>query len=861
MAILVSPGTSITVSDESLNVGAGPGTVPLIFIATAQNKTDPTGLSIARGTRKEYAGKIFEITSQRDLLSTFGTPAFYGVGGNSINGYPLNEYGLLAAYSYLGIANLCRVVRADIDTSELIASSVEPTGPAEVGTYWFDESASNYGLFIRTGTSPNEQWTAVAPKFVYNFHVGVTNMPDPTDGVAGDFAVLFQRANGTLSYWRKFGGTWVQLGAPGEEVIIQSVWPNLLPAPPTSPVTQKYWIKTSSIALGANLALRRMDATSASFLQVEAPILPTDADADTYYIAEPKGSRGQIYIQPMVSGVSTTINTLQFKQHVGSPGAWAPMGVVIGSSSMPTTGPENGRMWFNALVGLDSNGNSSVDMMYADGTGAWQNVAVPGFTGRPVPAGAPVLYTQPADPRDNVVTPTLVAGDIWLQTDRDDYPAIFRWVSTSPTSGMWVPIINSDQTSANGIIFADARSNPMYHSTSYAGVNNNGGTNPDLDPDAPNADDYPRGMLMWNTRYSTNNVKQWVSPYEHKGMVADPDDTNLGSTGRWVTISGNNPGGVPYMGVHAQHVVVTRAISEAIGDNEEVRAEDIYYNLIAAPGYPEAIAPMLALNDDIKNVAFVIGDAPFTLSPIGTSLHDWATNSNNAYNNGVDGLVSSSPYFAVYYPSCGLANNTDGTDVVVPSSHMALRTFAYNDQVAYPWFAPAGLQRGVITNASSIGYVAPTGQYVTVNLNEGQRDTLYQNGVNPIRKIPQGGITIFGQKTRQSFASARDRINVVRLENYLRYQYDKLAQPFLFQPNDPITRRSIKAAFDKMMEELITLRGIYDFLVVVDESNNTPARIDRNELWVDVIIQPAKSIEFIYIPIRMVNTGSNMTAV
>ena len=850
MAILVSPGTSITVSDETLNIGAGPGTVPLIFIATAQNKTDPTGLSIAPGTLKSVAGKVFAITSQRDLLSTFGTPAFYSVGGTSVNGYPLNEYGLLAAYSYLGISNLCRVVRADLDTSELTATSAEPTSPADVGTYWFDESASAYGLFIRSGTFPNELWTSVKPKFVYNFNTGTVNAPNPVDGVAGDFAVVFQTANSTLSYWRKFGGTWVQLGTPGEEVIIQSVWPDL------SLVTDKYWVKTSSIALGADLALRRMDATAAAFVQVEAPILPTDADADIYYISEPLKSSGQIYIQPVVTGPSTTINSLQFKKHVGVPGAWTPMGIIVGSATMPTRGPANGRMWFNALVGLDSGGFSSVDLMYADGTGAWQNVTLPGFTALPTPAGAPVLFTQPADPRDNVVPPALSYGDIWVQTDREDYPVIYRWSGAD-----WRLVNNADQTTPNGIIFADARSNPMYHATTSTGKYNNGGTNPDLDFDAPNADLYPRGLLLWNTRYSTNNVKQWAHPYESGGMVADPDDTNGGSVGRWVTVSGNNPGGIPYMGVHAQHAVVTRAINEAIGDNDEIRSEDLYYNLIAAPGYPEAIAPMLSLNDDIKNVAFVVGDAPFTLSPTGTSLHSWATNRKLAYGDGVDGLVSASPYFAVYYPSCALANNTDGTSVVVPSSHMALRTIAYSDQVSYPWFAPAGLQRGVVTNASAIGYVGQTGQFTSVSLNEGQRDTLYQNGINPIRLMPQGGITIFGQKTRQSFASARDRINVVRLENYLRYQFDKLAQPFLFQPNDSITRRAVKAAFDKMMEELITLRGIYDFLVVVDESNNTPARIDRNELWVDVAIQPAKSIEFIYIPIRMVNTGSNLTTV
>ena len=154
MAVLVSPGVSISVIDQSINVGAGPGTVPLIFIATQQDKLDPTGTNlIAPGTTKANAGKVWSITSQRDLVSTFGDPVFYSVSGTSLNGYPLNEYGLLASYSYLGISNLCRVVRADIDLAQLEATPIEPTSPAAIGTYWLDESAtgSAYGLFTHPG--------------------------------------------------------------------------------------------------------------------------------------------------------------------------------------------------------------------------------------------------------------------------------------------------------------------------------------------------------------------------------------------------------------------------------------------------------------------------------------------------------------------------------------------------------------------------------------------------------------------------------------------------------------------------------------------------------------------------------------
>jgi hypothetical protein len=312
------------------------------------------------------------------------------------------------------------------------------------------------------------------------------------------------------------------------------------------------------------------------------------------------------------------------------------------------------------------------------------------------------------------------------------------------------------------------------------------------------------------------------------------------------------------MGAEAQRIVVVQAIQASIQSDEDIRAEDLYFNLIAAPGFVEAIDEMLVLNEDRKETAFVVGDTPFTLAANGTELQNWATDQASAFDNGADGLVSASKYFAAWYPS-GLSTNVDGTDVVVPPSHMALRTIAYNDQVAYPWFAPAGLQRGIVNNASAVGYVNSAGQFVSVKLNEGQRDILYQNGINPIRVMPQGGIVVYGQKTRQPYASATDRINVVRLENYLRYQLNDLAQPFLFQPNDTTTRKSVLAAFNSFLSELITLRGLYDFLVVCDKSNNTPARIDRNELWVDIAVQPVKAIEFIYIPIRIKNTGSSLS--
>ena len=117
--------------------------------------------------------------------------------------------------------------------------------------------------------------------------------------------------------------------------------------------------------------------------------------------------------------------------------------------------------------------------------------------------------------------------------------------------------------------------------------------------------------------------------------------------------------------------------------------------------------------------------------------------------------------------------------MVVPPSHIAMRTIAFNDQVAFPWFAPAGFTRGLVDNSTSVGYITPEEEFQAVTLSEGQRDTLYSNKINPIAFIPNRGLVVFGQKTLSPVASALDRINVARLIVYLRYQLDNLAKPFL----------------------------------------------------------------------------------
>jgi hypothetical protein len=324
---------------------------------------------------------------------------------------------------------------------------------------------------------------------------------------------------------------------------------------------------------------------------------------------------------------------------------------------------------------------------------------------------------------------------------------------------------------------------------------------------------------------------------------------------RWVTESANQADGSGSFGQVAQRKVVVQSLQAMVNSNQDIRDDEArLFNMMACPGYPELIGEMISLNYDRGLSAFIVGDSPARLTPDATSLNEWGTNVNLAVEDNEKGLVSMDEYMGVFYP-WGFTSDNFGNNVVVPPSHMMLRTIALSDQVSYPWFAPAGTRRGGITNASATGYIDGEGEFVSVALNEGQRDTLYGISVNPITFITGSGLVNFGQKTRARNASALDRINVARLVIYLRSQLNKLAKPYIFEPNDKITRDEIKQAAESLMLELVGQRALYDYLVVCDESNNTPSRIDRNELYLDIAIEPVKAVEFIYIPLRLKNTG------
>ena len=531
----------------------------------------------------------------------------------------------------------------------------------------------------------------------------------------------------------------------------------------------------------------------------------------------------------------------------------APLFTYDASDVEPDQDPANGRLWYYSSV-------SDADIMIQD-NGIWQgyqNVTndVRGVDLTLTNASGPIIAaSEPTTQNDTAESP-LAQGDLWIDvSDLENYPKLYRWQLVSGVN-QWVEIDTTDQTTSNGILFADARWAP------------NGTTDPVsgelptiesllvsdyLDLDAPNPDLYPQGMLLFNTRRSGYNVKSFQSNYFNAQSF--PDDVLPTQKNTWLTASGNRLDGAMWSGRLAQRQLIVQAMKSAIDTSIAAREEQNGFNIIATPGYPELTSNMIALSNERNNTLFVVADTPMRLANNGNSLVDWATNNNGLGLPTQDGNNATSNYAAAFYPSC-LTTDLGGNQVVQPPSHMMVRTILRSDAVSYPWLAPAGTRRGVIDNAAAIGYIdAATGEFQQIGVSQSVRDILYERNINPITFIPGIGIVNFGNKTTLSVTTALDRINVARLVAFLRGRLEEIGKLFLFEPNDEITRNEIANVCNSLMIDLVSKRAIYDYLVVCDTSNNTPARIDRNELYVDIAIEPVKAVEFIYIPLRIQNTG------
>lgn len=327
---------------------------------------------------------------------------------------------------------------------------------------------------------------------------------------------------------------------------------------------------------------------------------------------------------------------------------------------------------------------------------------------------------------------------------------------------------------------------------------------------------------------------------------------------------------------------VVRKLSEVISDNNSVNldvdtifdtsditSEGYEFNLILCPGYPETVDEMLVLSSRVKQEAMVIADTPMDKSP--RDAIRWGQQSDEGAGVVTGGNIrsSNSGNVAYYYPH-GIISNLDGYDVLCPSSALALAAMTNSDNKSNVWFAPAGPTRGLVGDligVTAVGYVSGTlgtanVEFKRVRLSDGMRDSLYNLcNINPIHDSVQYGIAVWGQKTRVNvgFNSSLDRINVSRMVMYIRRGIRKALVRFLMEQNDEVTRKNVSSLVTSYLYDIQIKRGLYDFAVLCDSSNNTGTTIDRNELYVNIALKPTKTVEFIYVPITLVNTGDPMT--
>jgi phage tail sheath protein FI len=269
--------------------------------------------------------------------------------------------------------------------------------------------------------------------------------------------------------------------------------------------------------------------------------------------------------------------------------------------------------------------------------------------------------------------------------------------------------------------------------------------------------------------------------------------------------------------------------------------DEYAFNIISAPGLIYDFGTHKTQLDSIISLAETRGD---TIAVI--DLEQYGATVSNV--TAAASTVNSS-FTATYWPWLQTQSST-GKNVWIPASVVIPGVYAFTDNAAAPWFAPAGLTRGGISDVIQ----------AERKLTRTQRDTLYNANVNPIATFPGAGISVFGQKTLQKKKSALDRVNVRRLLIELKKFVNDVSRTLVFEQNTINTRNNFLSQVNPFLESVVQRQGLYAFRIVMDESNNTADVIDRNQLIGQIFIQPAKTVEFIVLDFTIEPTGATFTA-
>jgi len=339
-----------------------------------------------------------------------------------------------------------------------------------------------------------------------------------------------------------------------------------------------------------------------------------------------------------------------------------------------------------------------------------------------------------------------------------------------------------------------------------------------------------------------NGISKYITVADYASETGNPHDIVPNATAG--LLSGGADGIVGISDADYIGVAWNPSTDKPTGLQIFNNAEDINVNILAVPGVSSTsvIAAMLTICEGRADCMAIV-DPPFGLTP--QQVTDW----HNGKGSGNTTAFNSS-YGALYYDWLLIYDAYNKQELYVPPSGYIAGVFALNDFVSEPWYAPAGLNRGRILSAIGLRY----------SPNLGERNLLYGDGnaINPIVNFVQDGITVWGQRTLQRKSSALDRVNVRRLMLYLRKVAANFSRYFVFEPNDPATWRRVRYTFDSLLSDVQSRRGIRDYKVICDETINTPERVDRNELWVRILVRPTKAAEFIVVEFVIMPQGASL---
>lgn len=747
---LVSPGVSVTITDEAFFIPAAAPTVPLFFIATADEKLQQDGVTDASGTFE--SGTVRTVTSQKQVLELYGVPGFLeDSSGNQYHGDARNEYGLYSVWQFMAQGSRAYVVRANVNLDDDITN---------LRALWNKKiTEAAFQLENQANTLIN-QTNLLNQKFPGDPYVNAYWEIDFDGNLTGDEIVVAGQGSPIGSpLGSPIGSGSPYLGISGDETVDITIDGG----------------STCTISFGSPVTINGKSITGSP--------LPT--------------------VDDLVAEVQSQLNTCLV--------SGSPIDVVVAIVN------GNIRVTSNSTNDGGTPSGSSTSVVVANDT-------VFSSLGKWVGAGS---QTAGVDGYKETLTEAEYVSLVNTVMDDVVYP-LFSFANVESD-------FEDDQSSDPYPVFSNGFDQPA--PTNYYGVAGNADCGPGGDP---NLGGCPNG-----TGSNPSFPSEWTAQDASDDLVFAADQFKYTQEFFNLTSLGANDS--------ARRTAIVTALQSEINSNVDIRSENFEWNLVSCPGYPETADELVSLvvGSDIKEEAMVVADTPVSLTPSETVA--WAQTTARV----------TSEHACYYYP-WQLASNVDGTNVLISPAGTALRTMAYNDEVAELWFAPAGTRRGLVAGITDLAYVSGTlggpTTLVETYLNQGQRDDLYRYfvNINPIVFFPGRGILVWGQKTVAANAQSLDRINVKRLTAYIKRQLRKNTLSFVFEPNDSLTRDNLKAVVDSFLSDLVVKRGLYDFASISDETNNTADRIDRNELYIDIAIKPVKAAEFLFIPIRIVSTGTEI---